>query len=423
MAADPPGHDNARMDRTTRRTVTAVVTLDGERLGEVGPFPVAHPRWQEVGEVAAELGRRLGVPVLVLRLLSVEGGDGGRGGHAAYHAEALARPTAALAAGTLAPGTLVVEPDPLRAAWATPDGLRSALAWAEERLRAAGRPATGPAVQVKTWNLSGLSRIPTGQGPVWLKTTPVFGADEAQVIALLASADAGLVPPVLASAEGRVLLGHVPGEDCWGVPDDAMLGAVERMVAAQARLAGRTGPGLRDLSPQRLAEAAAALLPRLDDLTAQERAAAHRLLDGLSSVIGELTACGLPPTLVHGDFHPGNWRSDGHGTVVVDFSDAFLGHPAFDGLRPRAFLTAERWADVREVWVRAWSAAVPGCDPGRALELAEPLVHLAYAVRYQEFLDGIERSERIYHEGDPAAEVRAALAAPVPPGSGPAGPV
>ncbi|GAA1097150.1 hypothetical protein [Kitasatospora arboriphila] len=38
-------------------------------------------------------------------------------------------------------------------------------------------------------------------------------------------------------------------------------------------------------------------------------------------------------------------------------------------------------------------------------------MHLGYAVRYQEFLDGIERSERIYHEGDPASEVRAALAA------------
>jgi hypothetical protein len=30
-------------------------------------------------------------------------------------------------------------------------------------------------------------------------------------------------------------------------------------------------------------------------------------------------------------------------------------------------------------------------------------------VRYQEFLDGIEPSERIYHRGDPAAAIRAAL--------------
>jgi hypothetical protein len=32
-------------------------------------------------------------------------------------------------------------------------------------------------------------------------------------------------------------------------------------------------------------------------------------------------------------------------------------------------------------------------------------------VRYQEFLDGIEPSERVYHLGDPAASIRHALAA------------
>ena len=34
---------------------------------------------------------------------------------------------------------------------------------------------------------------------------------------------------------------------------------------------------------------------------------------------------------------------------------------------------------------------------------------LTYAVRYQEFLDGIEPSEQVYHRGDPAAAIRAAL--------------
>ena len=60
---------------------------------------------------------------------------------------------------------------------------------------------------------------------------------------------------------------------------------------------------------------------------------------------------------------------------------------------------------------------MPGSDPARALAVAEPLAHLAYAVRYQEFLDGIEPSEHVYHDGDPAAAVRAALrlaAAPSP---------
>ncbi|WP_393086788.1 hypothetical protein [Streptomyces sp. LN704] len=52
---------------------------------------------------------------------------------------------------------------------------------------------------------------------------------------------------------------------------------------------------------------------------------------------------------------------------------------------------------------------MPASDPARALVLAEPLALLTYAVRYQEFLDGIEPSERVYHEGDPADAIRAAL--------------
>lgn len=51
-----------------------------------------------------------------------------------------------------------------------------------------------------------------------------------------------------------------------------------------------------------------------------------------------------------------------------------------------------------------WLKAIP------PFAAAEPLAHLAYAVRYQEFLDNIEPSERVYHLGDPAAVIRHALA-------------
>jgi len=80
-----------------------------------------------------------------------------------------------------------------------------------------------------------------------------------------------------------------------------------------------------------------------------------------------------------------------------------------DGLRVRDFLPESKRSIAVQAWVQAWTSCRPGCDPARALSVAEPLAHLAYAVRYQEFLDGIEPSERIYHRGDPAASVRAAL--------------
>lgn len=396
------------MEQAAGRRVTVLVTFGTERL-TVG-FEVATPRWHDVAPVARELEARLGVPAPVLRLLSVVGGEDGQGGHATYHAEALRRPS------KVAPTASAAEcpPDGQRADWATAEGLRSALGWAEEALRASGRAPVGPVEQVKTWNLSGLFRFPTASGPAWLKTTPHFGACEAQVIGLFGSVDATLVPTVLASdtAARRVLLDHVPGKDCWGAPEDSMLTAVERLVAAQAALAGHRADTLTDRTPRVLTDRVRELLAGEAgrELSVEELEQAHRMVEQLPRTVEELEACGLPETVVHGDFHPGNWRSDGRSTVVVDFSDSYLGHPAFDGLRPRAFLSEARWARVRELWTRAWAAQVPGSDPGRALEVAEPLVHLAYAVRYQEFLDGIEASERIYHEGDPASELRCAIA-------------
>lgn len=413
------------MQRASERTVTVHLTHGDEYFGPVGPFEAAGGWWSSVDGVVARTSELAGVPVLVVRLVRGRSEQGGHGGQVWYHAEALERP-GALAARTPDAGTAaLLGPAEHRAVWATPAGLRDALAWARAELTRVGRPAAGPARQVRTWNLSGLFRIPTATGrDAWLKTTtPAFNAREGEVIALLGGVDQALVPPVLAAdpAGGRLLLDHVPGTDCWGPSAATVADVVPRLVAAQAALAadGRAAAaGLRDRTPRTLLAQARALLDRLPGttgLTARELADARRLVDELPALLEELESCGLPQTLVHGDFHPGNWRSDGERSVVVDYADSCLGHPALDGLRPRAYLAPERWEQLAAVWSRAWQEHVPGARPQRALELVEPLYHLSYALRYQEFLDHIEASERPYHEGDPAAELRAALACAVRP--------
>ena len=74
------------------RTVTAVMTHNGACAGTVGPFPVEIPWWAQAEPVVAHLEETLGVPVVVLRLLAVEGSDGARDGHVTYHVEALEPP-------------------------------------------------------------------------------------------------------------------------------------------------------------------------------------------------------------------------------------------------------------------------------------------------------------------------------------------
>jgi hypothetical protein len=360
-------------------------------VGAVGPFAVDVPWWAEVEGVVTRLRAMLGVPAYVLRLLRVDGGDGARDGHVTYHVEA---PGTAVA---LPAAALVTHDEPLRSPWATADGLRELFDWARERVT-----VTGPIEQRKTWNLAGLFRLPTADGPVWLKVTPRFAADEARVIAAFAAVDPTLVPTVLAAAPGRMLLADLPGEDCWHASEAVLANGIHRFVRAQSIM--DTQPPWLPARDDMAAEVRA-LLDRDLGLTAAEVAGALALLPRWS----ELADCGLPNTIVHGDFHSGNWRGDP--PVILDFADALFGNPVLDGLRVVDFLAVpSKKTAARAAWIAAWQEARPDSDPARALVVAEPLAHLYYAVRYQEFLDGIEESERIYHRDDPASSVRAALA-------------
>ena len=378
------------------RTVTAVVTHDGTCAGAVGPFPVDVRWWAEVEPVVAHLEQVLGGPAVVLRLLSVEGSDGMRDGHVTYHAEALDPPP-----GDLAPCDFADDDHPLRLPWARAAGLRDLLGWAAGHVDLTGRPA-----QRKTWNLSCLFRLPTASGPVWLKAIPPFAAAEPAAIAAFAEVDPGLVPSVLASGPGRLLLADVPGTERRDQSPQVIVDTVRRFVAAQARVS--PPGGLPDRRPEVLAAAVRDLLdgPVGDALTPAELRAARSLQDRWEMLAG----CGLPDTVVHGDFHPVNWRSNGGVAVVLDFADAHLGNPVLDGLRAIDFLPPGLRRTAADAWIEAWAAAAPRSRPADALRIAWPLAHFAFAVRYQEFLDNIEPSERVYHQGDPVGVIREALA-------------
>jgi hypothetical protein len=399
---DPPG-----------RRVRTLVLHDGALLGALPPFDVPSPWWADVEPVAAELDRRLGARTAVLRVVATTGASP-RGGEVTYLAEALTPPTTTPAwDGVPDPGVLA--PQERRMHWAEPGGPARVLDWAISELRALGRPITGPPVQVKSWNLSCLYRLSTAAGAVWVKCTPPLLAPEALALGHVAGHDPGLVPPVLAStADGTcTLMADVPGADCWN-PDAATVDEVlRRYVAVQVALAGRELPGLLDHRVSTLATRAQRLLAPdvAGTLTADERHALSRLVAGLPERAAAIATAGLPETLVHGDFHPGNWRSGGRRRVVLDWCEASGGHPACDLLRLVEWLPAALAAPATDHWVGAWRAAVPGCDPGRAVELVRPVQHLEAALTYRGFLDGIEPDEWRYHRDDPAEQIRLALAA------------
>jgi len=392
------------------RVVRLVVCSgSGELLGALPEYRVDSPWWSEIQPVVEGARAAFGIGVVILRLLSADSPTPMSGGTVDYLAELVGDLPAGLALAAVDADADGGE-QPLRAAWARPGGVAATVAWADGVLGALGRRRTGPAVQVKSWNLSSALRLPTAEGNAWCKSVPPFMADEGTLINMIAAGDPTIVPPVLGSdPETRtVLLGDVAGEDQWVAPEERLIEMVHRLVALQAQWAGRTGEllaaGLSDVRGVSLPARFGALLARPDvraPFTRAELTTLDTLVADLPARLEALAACGLPETLVHGDFHPGNWRFGSDGLVLLDWGDAGVGHPLFDwagsflGHVPEAMRM-----NVRDAWLEAWRAERPNADPARAGDLIRPIAALRAALVYQGFLDGIEPTERIYHEAD-----------------------
>ena len=89
---------------------------------------------------------------------------------------------------------------------------------------------------MRTWNLSSVWRLPTTDGPAWLKVVPPFFAHEGAVIDRLAG---GPVPILLGRDGRRILMADIPGDDRYDATGAELLRMIDGLVAIQAAWAGR----------------------------------------------------------------------------------------------------------------------------------------------------------------------------------------
>jgi hypothetical protein len=138
------------------------------------------------------------------------------------------------------------------------------------------------------------------------------------------------------------------------------------------------------------------------ELTAQDRRTLAGFLDHLAERFASVAACGIPDSVVHGDFAPGNARGQGEELVLLDWGDCGIGHPLLDMSAFQDRIPPFLVPPVTEHWETSWRQAVPGSDPRHAAHLISPIAAARQAVIYQGFLDHIEPSEHPYHHSDPA---------------------
>ena len=379
-----------------------LVTPDGKVCGWLPPVAVATPWWQDAAPVTDAVRKQFGIDIVLLRLLSADLPEPA-GGRVTYLAE-VSEPVEAL------PWCGTLDDHPLRLPYARPGGPKAEFDWALGALARLGIAVTGEPAQVRSWNLSSVWRIPSEGQTVWLKSVPPFFAHEAMMIATL---DGNKTPRLLASEGAKMLLAEIPGEDLHEPNPRQRLEMVSILTRLQARFAGRAeellATGLPDWRAPALEAAIIDVISRTkSQLPAQDEAALHEFAERLPGRFAAIAACGIPDTLVHGDFHPGNFRGQGGELILLDWGDSGIGHPLLD--QP-AFLERAPEAELISVqrhWNREIQNAWPGSDPARASRLLAPVAAARQAVIYRKFLDNIEPSERVYHRNDPARWLRRA---------------
>ncbi|NTJ64151.1 hypothetical protein G6M50_34945 [Agrobacterium rhizogenes] len=276
-----------------RTACLVLVTSDGTVIGSLPPIPVDVPWWQEVESIVRAARERLGIDVTILRLLETAR-DRAPGGEVTYLAE-IAEPVPA------EPWPGRIETHPLRQTYAEPGGPAADLDWAVRVLAGRGLALTGKPLQIRTWNLSSVWRIPIGSQSAWLKVVPPFLAHEGRVITALAG---HRIPTLYGHDEyGRVLIEEIPGDDLYDATLLQLLAMVTLLVEIQVSWIDRVDElgamRLPDWSGLSLSLEIAEVVRRTsEELSEDERTTLRRFVDGLPALFAKVDACGLPDTLV-----------------------------------------------------------------------------------------------------------------------------
>jgi aminoglycoside phosphotransferase (APT) family kinase protein len=143
----------------------------------------------------------------------------------------------------------------------------------------------------------------------------------------------------------------------------------------------------------------------LVDLTVAERDQLRALAPRVGGLCDALADHGVPPSLVHGDLHPGNIAVQGERLIYFDWTDGCVAHPFFDlitvldGADRLPEPPAEVRARLRDAYLAPWTAYAPAERLIAAYTLAMPLAALHQAVSYRHIVNGVEAAARAEWHG------------------------
>ena len=395
-------------DKPKSRVVTLIlVNQSGNMLGELEPFEVEVPWLQEVVDVVEGALSVFGLSITVLRLLKVV--EEASFNQVRYLAEVTNDQR--LAGLALIPYNQNLPVSSKRLPYAEVGGPTIDLNWVAGVLLKQNQ-LIAQTQQIRTWNLSSIWSIDTSSEKFWLKSVPSFFAHEPKVIQHLNNET---VPELVAYEGTRMLMHHIPGVDLYDASLEQMKAMITKLVDLQCQQIGHTNKllnfGLQDWRVSCMTSKLRSVVERnIAVFDKDEQLALQDLINSLPSRVEVLVGSGLPDTLVHGDFHPGNWRGNDTQIKILDWGDCFIGHPLLDfpGLLDRVDDSLR--SELKQYWCEQWRLHYPHAKLEKVSDVVEPLAALRMAWVYQMFLEEIEPSEHIYHQDDPVDCINRALA-------------
>jgi hypothetical protein len=291
---------------------------------------------------------------------------------------------------------------PLSGPFARPGWIKELFQWAHEQLDPLGLRVTGGFQQLNACATFSLIRIETSGPAVWFKATGEPNTHELPVTVTLARFFPGYVPAVFGVHPpwNGWLSREAPGSTLDNFAElSAWTRAAKTLAELQIASIGKTAEllesGCRDLALPRLIDRIDPFLARLSALMATQKrqppalltdCQLHILGDELKDACSALRDLGLPQTLGHLDFNPGNILVSPETCIFVDWAEGCVTTPliTFQYLREhcrRHHLEDAKAAEsVVSAYLHPWQSFLSPDDLARGIALSSLVAVFAYAV-------------------------------------------
>lgn len=286
--------------------------------------------------------------------------------------------------------------------FARPGWLRELFQWAQEQVSPLGLRVTGEFRQLNASPTFSLIRLETDDGALWFKATGEPNSHELPISLLLARLFPKHVPQVLGvhpswngwlSAEALgTALDEISDLSNW---ERVAEGLAELQIASIGKAAELLEWKCKDLRFPELVKRTDPFLTRMTEFMAEQEkrspvplAASEfsSLREGLTKACALLGGLGLPDTLGHVDFNPGNILVSPDRCVFLDWAEGCISNPliTFEYLREHFTRSAIQEPSAVErltaAYVRPWTSFFSPEDLRRALTVSPLIAAFVYAI-------------------------------------------